>query len=740
MRVYNGANGPAPEGRAPARRRAEEGRGAEEEVIAASTNLAVLCNSRHNSGVVFSPRGFARADKTKLACRARRRTPRRDRSPQPPLLRRGRARHLRPRVRPPPPGTHRTRSQASRTRHARQPDPARRRGAPIEGFRKVTHKVPMLSIENSYDEADLRKFDADVRKALPGGATVEYVVELKIDGVSMSITYENGRLAVGATRGSGRRRRRRDPQPQTIAAIPLKLKTKNPPAVFEVRGEVYMTRSRTGAHQRRAGEEQGRAVQERPQLHRRHAQAARPEGSRQAQDELLRLRHRGDRRRRLSARRPSCSNTLKEFGFPVNPHTKLCQTMDEVIAYCREWDKKRHDLPYDTDGMVIKVNDFAQRERLGFTAKVPRWAKAYKFEAEQATTKLGAVEFSLGKFGELTPVAKFDPPVQLAGTTVTYASMHNASWVAEKDVRIGDTVVVEKKGEIIPQVVDVVTRGPHRQGEGHPVAEDLPEVRRAGREGGDGDQLQLRLRATPALCPAQVAKRIEGYARRTRMDIDGLGRGGRHSTGRFRAGEVDPRSLPADQEAAAHAREVRRPEGAEPARRHRPKQGPRPRAAAAGAVHLHGRREHGRGAGRGVPVARRHRRGQSGGPRSREGVRARSGRSSSATTSTAPPARSSSPSSRAWASRRRTRRRRAPAGGLPLAGKTVVVTGTLENYDRVGIENADQGRRRQGDRAACSKKTDYVLVGDKPGSKYDKAKELGVKILTEDEFRKLIGK
>src|SRR5207248_1534946 len=200
---------------------------------------------------------------------------------------------------------------------------------------------------------------------------------------------------------------------------------------------------------------------------------------------------------------------------------KLCKTIDEVIAYCLEWDQKRHDLPYDTDGLVIKVNEFAIRARLGSTSKVPRWVKAYKFEAEQAVTKIGFIELSVGKFGELTPVAHFDPPVRLAGTTVSRASMHNASVLDKLDARTGDTVVVEKAGEIIPQVVSVVVEA--RTGSEKPI--EWPK--KCPVCGGPVEKEETALSygyycENTALCPAQLTKRLIGFARRERMDIEGL--------------------------------------------------------------------------------------------------------------------------------------------------------------------------------------------------------------------------
>jgi DNA ligase (NAD+) len=301
-------------------------------------------------------------------------------------------------------------------------------GIPIEGFEKVRHKAVMLSIDNSYSADDLRKFDADVRKGA-GSGEVAYTVELKIDGVSISLVYEDGRLKTAATRGDGEVGDDVTNNVRTIGSVPLKLAAKTPPKMIEVRGEIYMTRGelvRLNAERVKEGKD--------PYPNTRNLTAGtlkQLDPKKVAQRKMTLFAYgMGGADGVTFDTQMELLTQLKGWGFPVNPHFTLCKTIDEVIAYCDEWDEKRHDLPYDTDGMVIKVNDFAQRARLGATAKVPRWAKAYKFEAEQAMSKLGGVEFSLGKFGELTPVALFDPPVELAGTTVSRASMHNASWVS----------------------------------------------------------------------------------------------------------------------------------------------------------------------------------------------------------------------------------------------------------------------------------------------------------------------
>ncbi len=606
-------------------------------------------------------------------------------------------------------------------------------GEPIAGFVQVAHRVPMLSIDNSYDAADLRKFDGDVRKTV-GSAT--YTVELKIDGVSISLVYENGLLSTGVTRGKGDIGDDVTHNVRTIGSIPLRLETSSPPKLLEVRGEIYMTRAelvRINREQVAAGES--------PYKNTRNFTA----GTLKLLDPKLAA------KRKLNlfaygvgamegvdiSMQTQLLEELKSYGFPVNPHTKHCQSIEEVIDYCNEWDEKRHDLPYDTDGMVVKVNDFAQRARLGATAKVPRWVKAYKFEAEQGITKLGAVEFSIGKFGELTPVALLDPPVELAGTTVSRASMHNASWVAEKDVRIGDTVVVEKKGEIIPQVVGV--ENDIRTGKEQVIA--WPTA--CPKCGGPVVKEQTAnsygyICENTALCPAQLAKRLEGYARRTRMDIDGLGEevaiqlvdSGlvRSVTDVYRLSK--PQLLTLDKFGDQRAQNLL--DGIE-----RSKQRGLAKLYAALSIYMVGE-------SMADALAEAY-------PTIDDLLAAK--QDEIAKVKGFGPKRAKfvhdffhSPTGEKLVTELRELgvkltqdRKAAPTGGLPLAGKTLVVTGTLSRYGRDEIEELikNLGGKATG---SVSKKTDYLVAGEKAGSKLDKAKELGVPVLTEDDFDKLIGK
>jgi DNA ligase (NAD+) len=602
-------------------------------------------------------------------------------------------------------------------------------GAPIDGFAKVEHRAPMMSIDNSYSPEDLRKFDSDVRKAL-GKAEVDYTVELKIDGVSISLTYEDGLFVRGATRGSGDIGDDVTHNLRTIAGVPLRLNAIAPPTVVEVRGEIFMTRAelaRLNTERTKAGEE--------PYANARNTTAG----------TLKQLDPKECAKRRLSlfayavgaiegaefATQEKLLAGLKRWGFPVNEHAKLCRSMDEVIAHCDSWSERRHQLPYDTDGMVVKVNDIPARAKLGATSKVPRWAKAYKFEAEQGITKLGGVEFSVGKFGELTPVALFDPPVQLAGTRVGRASMHNASWIDQMDVRLGDTVVVEKKGEIIPQVVGVQMEA--RTGDEKPIAwpSACPVC---------GGPVAKNESATSygyycgdvGRCPAQVAGRITAFARRERMDIDGLGEEIAKQlvdTGLVRS-VTDLYSLTKTQLLAL--------EKFKDAKATNLLKGIAASKDRGLARLLAGLTIYGVGESMAELLAD-----QFG---SLDAILAAS-EEELATVKGFGPVRAKSireffrsadgsklvEGLQAHGLKLTQEKKAVPAGGLPFAGKTIVVTGTLANYDRAGIEAKikELGGKTSG---SVSKKTDFVLAGESAGSKLDKARELGVRVLTEAEF------
>jgi DNA ligase (NAD+) len=607
-------------------------------------------------------------------------------------------------------------------------------GQPIDGFRTVRHHEPMLSIDNTYSADELREFDRRIRR-LAEGESITYVVEPKIDGVAISLTYEEGLFTVGATRGDGVRGDDVSHNLKTIHELPLRLRTDVPPKLLEARGEVYMNR-----------DELARINRER--IARNQEPFANPRNSTAGSLKLLDPRLCAQRRLRLFAYSLGARegtevhshleslDLLRQFGFPVNPHTASFGSMDEVIDFCHSWEKKRNELPYDTDGLVIKVDDYAQRRRLGFTSKAPRWAVAFKFAAEQALTKLLKIELQVGKTGTLTPVAYLEP-VRLAGTTVGRASLHNADYIANKDIRIGDMVVVEKAGEIIPYVV----RSEHGARTGQEKTFEFPKVCPFCGSPVERDAKGAFYRCRGGKeCLAQLKRLLRAFAIRSAMDIEGLGvemvnqlvdsglvrsipdlyrltkeqlleleRVGDKSAQNLLEGIAESKkrglarlltglSVPhvgvgvaevlADEFGdvnalmKASAEELSGVNGIGPV--------------LAQSVYDYFQSE----PGRKVVAELRS-----------LGVK---------TTETPKPKPSE-------------------VGGKDLTGKTFVVTGTLKNYSREEIEALIKqlGGKATG---SVSKNTDYLVAGEKAGSKLDKARSLGVAVLTEEEFDKLIGK
>jgi DNA ligase (NAD+) len=390
-------------------------------------------------------------------------------------------------------------------------------GRPVEGFATVEHAQPMLSLDNAYSEDEVHAFDERVRRGLgETGAVPEavpYVAELKIDGLSIALTYTDGQLMRGATRGDGVRGEDVTSNVRTIRAIPLRLKG-SVNGTVEVRGEVYLPRQ---AFERinRQREESGEPLFANP----RNAAA----GTMRNLDPTLVA------KRGLSAfvyqlvgkRATAHADTLEElrqWGLPVEPHWRRCTGLDELLAFCREWQEKRRSLDFETDGVVIKVDALALRERLGSTSKFPRWALAFKFPAEQATTILRRIAVNVGRTGAVTPYAVLEP-VKLAGSTISMATLHNADDVARKDLREGDTVIIEKGGDVIPKVVAPVPsrRPPEAVPWTMPAACPACESQLHRPEG------EVVWRCENTSCPAKLQRGLEHFASRSAMNIDGLG-------------------------------------------------------------------------------------------------------------------------------------------------------------------------------------------------------------------------
>jgi DNA ligase (NAD+) len=604
-------------------------------------------------------------------------------------------------------------------------------GQPIAGFRPVRHGVPMLSIDNRYSPEDLRTFDTTIRRSL--GAKPHYVVEHKVDGVSASVHYERGHLTLAATRGDGQTGDDVTSNARAIRDIPLRLLTERhrPPEVLEVRGEVYMTTAEL-SRLNKLQQERGRRL------------FANTRNAAAGSLKLLDPRECARRRLRffvhseglLEGLRVKTHSEFLElvrgFGLPVVPHSPVLDSADDVLAYCGEQLEARHGLDHEMDGLVVKVDDLAQRGKLGATSKSPRWAIAYKVELWQASTKLTDIYVQVGKTGVLTPVAALEP-VEIAGSTIARVSLFNADEIKRKGVRVGDTVVVEKAGKVIPHVVRVELekrtgreksfRFPtHCPACGSPVARD---------EGG------VYIRCVNPSCPAQLKERLRFFAARNAMDIAGLGeklidqlvdRGLVRSlpdlyrlneedlAGLERVGKKSARKL-LDEIAASKDRGLRRVLTGLGIR-HVGERNARVLADEFGdIVALMNAPEDrlARVPGLGGTVARSvHRFFHS--EAGRRAIR----------------------QLREFGVKLTEARPRA-AGDGKLAGKTVVVTGTLSRFTR---EEAEEFIHRLGGTPASSvsRQTDFVVAGEEPGSKLDRARELGVEVLSEKEFLRRAGK
>ncbi len=599
----------------------------------------------------------------------------------------------------------------------------------VEGLEKVTHSEPMLSIENCYSVNELREFGRRTQKLL-AGEKIDWTVELKVDGVALAIIYEQGRLVRGVTRGDGRVGDDVTHNVRTLRDVPLRLLGRAVPERLEVRGEVYLTNSdlvKLNEEQQAAGE---------PTF-------ANPRNAAAGSIRLLDPRICAKRRLRffvhgLGNCRGIRSNTyyhfleeVREYGLRPTPHARLFHDFEQAVAYCDELVERLHEFDFEVDGLVLKVNRFDQRERLGATSKSPRWVVAYKFEKYEAPTRLIKIYVQVGKMGTVTPVAELEP-VQLAGTTVTRASLHNKDEIARKDIREGDIVIVEKAGKVIPHVVRVEKHlrrtplAPYHFPTHCPVC----HTKLVQDEGG------VYIRCPNPECVAQIKERLRYFASRSAMDIDGLGeklidqlvdhrlvktfgdlyrlkkeqlvqlermgdksaenllQGIEQSKERGLARVLNALSI---RHVGSHVAEIlaehfgsidRLMKATREELTAVPEIGP----AIAESVYEFFHSEIGRNIVHDLQ---------------KMGVKM-----------TAP--------------------QRSVSTG-PLAGKTIVVTGTLENYSRQEIE---QLIKQLGGRAASSvsSKTDFVLAGKDPGSKLDKARQLGVPVIDEAAFEAMIGR
>jgi DNA ligase (NAD+) len=395
-------------------------------------------------------------------------------------------------------------------------------------FKTITHKYPMLSLSNTYSETELREFDERIQKTIDG--KYEYVCELKFDGVAIGLTYINGVLSTAVTRGDGVQGDEVTTNVKTIRSIPLRLHGKDYPDEFEIRGEIIMPRpsfDAINASIQSQMEEDGFDEEE--------IAAKLLKNPRNAASGTIKLQDSGVVAKRNldcflysfhAAKVPFQTHhdalmAAKSWGFKISEHTRVCKSIEEVIAFLEHWDKARRQLPYDTDGVVVKINSIAQQRDLGFTAKSPRWAIAYKYKAESASTELLDISYQVGRTGAITPVA-FLKPVLLAGTTVKRATLHNADQIEKLDLRIGDTVFVEKGGEVIPKVTAVDLSKRKRDSKPVEYISRCPECNTPlERKEGEAQHYCPNTNG----CPTQIKGRIEHFISRRAMNIDSLGEG-----------------------------------------------------------------------------------------------------------------------------------------------------------------------------------------------------------------------
>ncbi|MHB1001793.1 MAG: NAD-dependent DNA ligase LigA [Armatimonadota bacterium] len=621
--------------------------------------------------------------------------------------------------------------------------PTQRVGAePAAAFQSYTHRQPMLSLSNAFSTDELNAFDQRVKKMLgsDAGEKIEYVAELKIDGLAVSLTYANGRFSKGATRGDGFSGEDITTNLRTVRAIPLVL-LESPitpadlfdrhdiPSLVEIRGEVYMLHEEFQRINRER-EESGEQTFANP----RNAAA----GSLRQLDPSITAKRNldifiygmGYVENGGFETHYEMLQTFRSWGFKVNPNIRLCHNIDEVNAFIAEWGEKRESLGYDIDGVVVKVNSLDQQNRLGFVARSPRWATAYKFPATQETTVVRDIIVQVGRTGALTPVAIMEP-VEVGGVTVSRATLHNEDEIRRKDVRVGDTVVIQRAGDVIPEVVQVITD--KRTGDEVPfeMPNECPVC------GGDVEKPEGEAvtRCINLACPAQIKERIIHFASRNAMNIEGVGpaqvdqltdRGLIHDPADLYYLKLED-LLTLDRMGEKLASNIL-------AAIERSKSAPLPKLIYGLGI---------RHAGEHVAQVLANHFG------SIESIENASEEELSAVPEIGPVIARSIVAFFAESQNRAVldKLQRAGlnptiekiAGDTPIAGKTFVFTGSLQSSTR---EEAEARVRALGAKASgsVSKNTDYVVAGESAGSKLRKAQELGVEVLSEDEYLAMISR
>ncbi len=596
-------------------------------------------------------------------------------------------------------------------------------GKPREGFVKVAHSTPMLSLDNALNEAELRDFDRRVRDLL-GGESPEYVAELKLDGLSLAAHYRDNTFALAVTRGDGSVGEDVTENARTIRSLPLRVKAPWP--VFEVRGETVMDRA---AFERLNAERDERGL----------SRFANPRNAAAGSLRVLEPTITASRRLDyytyflLVGGNPAFEThwesleELHRLGFKVNSHRRLCRGLDELLEFCARWEAAREQLPYEIDGVVVKVNSVEQQRRLGYTAKAPRWAIAYKYPARQALTEVENIEVQVGRTGALTPVARLKP-VEVSGVTVSRATLHNEDEIERLGLQIGDTVVIERSGDVIPKVVRVHTQGSYRRPFRMPAACPVcgsKVVREAD---------EAASRCINTNCPARLKESILHFASRGVMNIDGLGdalvdqlvdRGLVKSVADIydlKAGQLEELERMGRKSAANVVRNIEKS-----------RQNPLPRVITALGIRFVGERTAvflaeafgslDKIAGASVEELQR---AEEVGPKVAESIFEffREPRNQALVERL-----------RAAGLRFSQEIRRMLVG--PLQGLTFVLTGTLPHLTR---EDAKQLIEAAGGKlsGSVSRKTDYVVAGAEAGSKLDKARELGIPVINEDQLLDLI--
>lgn len=596
-------------------------------------------------------------------------------------------------------------------------------GQPLSSFPTVKHSSALLSLDNAFSLAELREFDRRINRV----GNVSYMAELKIDGLSIALTYQDGVLINAATRGNGLTGENVTSNVRTIKTIPLRLRSSLPR--LEVRGEIYMPKK-----------EFVRLNQEREE--REEKLFANPRNA--AAGSLRQLDPAITARRALAGffydvifiegqeigSQADELAFMREQGLPVNPEARLCASIDEVFEYCQEFNERRHELPYEIDGVVVKVNEIQPRQVLGYTAKSPRWAIAYKFPAEEKETRLLKVELNVGRTGIIAPTAVMEP-VSLAGTTVSRASMHNFDLVRERDIRVGDIVLVHKAGDIIPEIIKPLAE----KRTGQEIIINPPENCPACGSHAARSEGEVAFRCENINCPARLKESLIFFASRDAMDIEGMGpavieqlavqglvsniadiyqldeeklagleRMGKKSSANLVKAIETSKSRPLYRLITALGiRHI----GAKSARQLTSKYKSMEELESATVDDLTAIPEIGLIMAESVVQFFAE-------PRNLEMI------------------------NRLKAAGVNTVEMEQQAVSQVLAGKTFVLTGTLESLTRPEATERIEalGGKTSG---SVSKKTDYVVAGQDPGSKYDKAVQLGVKILNEEEFLQLLG-